>query len=99
MTSPASIAFDRIVLLLLCGALTPALLTSGQAASERAERLREERARLKERLTGTGIYLPTDIALHELRRLAAVAGIGDLDPSLPVWAAQSAPAINSEHPA
>jgi hypothetical protein len=97
--SSASIAFDRIVSLVLSGALNPVLLTPGQTASERAMCLQQERACLRHRLTEAGVRLPANVAVHELRSLAAAAGIRDLDPNLPAWAAQGAPAANSERTA
>ena len=99
--SPAAIAFDRIVALVLSGALEPALLTPGQATSERASRLQQERIRLREQLTEAGVRVPTNVAIHELRGLAAATGVRDLnlDLNLPALAAQAKPASYSEHAA
>jgi hypothetical protein len=68
--SPASIAFDRIVSLVLSGALAPSLLTPGQAAAERAKRLRDERAQLGEMSGDAVVASPNTFAILELNGLA-----------------------------
>lgn len=87
MSDPASIAFDHIVALVLSGALTPAPISPGQAASERAIRLQQERQRLVSALVAAGVRIPFGAYAHELRQLAAAAGLSEIAPSCPAWAA------------
>ena len=90
MSDAASIAFCRIVALVLSGALTLAEPEPDQAASERMKQILEERARLKERLAGTGVHVPAKVTLRELRVLAATAGICELAQRPPLLAAFAA---------
>jgi hypothetical protein len=70
VTSPASTAFDRIVLLVMSGALAPSQLTPGQAAAERAKQLRDERAQLDEKSPDATVTPPKTVAIPELNALA-----------------------------
>ncbi len=87
MSEAAAIAFDRVVDLVLCGALDPPAATPDQAAAERSRRLREERLQLLDRLRAADVVVPKQACIFELR--AAAAAIGKPAINRPADAAQA----------